>query len=420
MSARGAGGRSGAWTAPLVLLAFVACCQPAARPGPTELVFWQSWPVEVVQPLIAKFEAETTGVHVRIERIAREDGPARVIAAVDSGKVPDLCELDAAAMPGFLGTGALADWSAGSADLRPSIRGWEMCSVGETVYGIPWVLETRMLLYDRALFSRARLDPNRGPETWDELQRAAAAIQKLGGGIHGFGICTAEGRGAFEQFMPLAWGNGGRILSVSGDSAQFDSPENRAALAFYLGLRKVGATGSQDALEREFKRGRLGMLLAGPRLLEQLTEKSPGRSYGVTPVPRPATDRGGHASIAAGRVLVSFPDSKHKEAALRLARFLVRPENVLVLAEADPGVLPATVGADTAACYRRDPGRQTMIRQLETARFRPGIANWSAMEVAVDSALTRALLDRKSPPESAVARASAQSERAIAALLRKR
>lgn len=420
MNARGAGRRNRVWLAPMLGLALAAACQPAARPAPTEVVFWQSWPLEVVQPLIAKFEAETTGVHVRIERMARNDGPARVMAAMDSARVPDLCELDAAAMPRFLGTGALADWSAGAANLKSTIRGWELCSVGETVYGIPWVLETRALLYERTLFSRARLDPNCGPETWDELQRAAAAIQKLGGGIHGFGMCTAEGRGPFEQFMPLAWGNGGRLLSVSGDSAQFDSPENRAALAFYLGLRKVSTSGSQDALESEFMRGRLGMLLSGPRFLEQLAAKSPDRRYGVALVPRPATGRGIHASIAGGHVLVSFPASKHKEAALRLARFLARPDNVLALAEADRGALPATIGADTAACYRKDPGRQTMIRQLESARFRPGIANWSAMEAAMDSALTLALLDRKSPPESAAARASAQAERAIVALLRKR
>src|SRR6185369_234075 len=106
---------------------------------------------------------------------------------------------------------------------------------------------------------------------------------------------------------------------------------------------------------KEFKEGRLGMQISGAWLFKQIPKEAPGLRYGVALVPQPAVDRGTHASFAGGEVLVSFQASKHKEGALRLARFLVRPDVALQLVEAAMSVQPAFVGADTAAFYRERP-----------------------------------------------------------------
>lgn len=411
MRAPCAGGRARARRALATLLLTALSCRPAPPVRPTEVVFWQSWPDQVIQPLLAKFEAETTGVHVRMERVPAIVAMARVAAALDSGHVPDLCALSSSALPRFLDSRALADWSAGAADLRTAIRGWEMCSVGETIYGIPWVLRTRALFLDPTLFARARLDPERGPETWEELYRDAAAIQRLGHGVHGFGLCASQERALFEAFMPFAWGNGGEILSAGRDSVRFDSSENRAALTFYLRLRKVGTVGTQTALDREFENGKLGMEISDGTMRT--------RPCRVERVPRPARDRGTHGSCAEGEVLVSFPGSRHKEAALRLARFLTRPDNAMALARSTPWLLPATIGADTTAYYHDRPGDRMLIRQLETARYRPVHAEWDAMEAAIEKSLAKELLGRLAPPESAASHATASADRAITALLRR-
>src|SRR6185503_15114371 len=147
----------------------------------------------------------------------------------------------------------------------------------------------------------------------------------------------------FKKFMPYAWSNGGEILSATLDSARFDSPENREALEFYLSLRRVGTTGMQDALDREFKDGKLGLQISGAWLFKQIPIEAPTLRYGVALVPMPASDRGSHASFAGGEVLVGFQAAKHKEDGLRLARFLVRADNALALAIAAQSVQPATV-----------------------------------------------------------------------------
>lgn len=389
--------RPAGWVA--AALAAVMSCAPARKPV-EEIVFWQFWPAEVVTPLLEGFEREHPGVKVRMEQLTWQSGQEKIVAAVAAGTVPDLCEIGSTWMPRLLAGGRLADWSAGVADLKPALRGWELCTVGDAIYGVPWVLGTRALFFNKTLFARARLDSTRPPETWMDLQRAAAAIQRLGHGVHGCGVQAGERYVLSKKFLPLAWGNGGEILSEDLRHAAFDSPANREALEFYLGLRRVGMTAQQDALDREFKEGRLGLTISGAWLFRQIPKEAPALRYGVALMPRPANERGAHASWAGGEVLVSFNDAKKKQLALELARFLVRPGNALALAGAAKSVQPATVGADTSAYYRAHPLEAVFVRQFETARFTPNHPVWGDMEAAIEDEVEQALYDRKSAAQA--------------------
>src|SRR5262245_53710702 len=377
------------------LLVVAGAASLSCAPAKQEIVFWQFWPVEVVQPLLDRFEQENPGLHVRMEQLTWQSGLEKINAAIAGGNAPDLCELGSTWMPRMLESGQLVDWSAGVADLRPTLRGWQLCSVGDALYGVPWVMGTRALFYNKTLFARAGLDSTRPPETWDELYEAAEKIQRLGGSVRGFGVQAGERYVLFKKFMPFAWGNGGRIVSDDLRSAEFDSPQNREALEFYLGLRKVGMIERQNVLDRTFKSGQLGLEVSGAWLCRSIPKEAPGLRYGVALVPRPAVDRGTHASFAGGEVLVSFQQARNKEAALRLARFLVRPENVLELAVAVQSVQPATVGADTSAYYREHPEQQVMIRQFETAVPTPNHPAWVDMEAAIEDEVEQALHDQK-------------------------
>jgi maltose-binding protein MalE len=135
-------------------------------------------------------------------------------------------------------------------------------------------------------------------------------------------------------------------------------------------------------------------------LFEQIPEEAPGLRYGVALMPRPAAGRGTDASWAGGEVLVSFNDSKHKQLALELARFLVQPENILRLAAAVKSVQPATVGTDTSAGFRERPQAMAMARQFENVRFTPSHPVWREMEAAIEDEVEQALFDRKSAAEA--------------------
>ena len=57
---------------------------------------------------------------------------------------------------------------------EPTLRGWEMCSIGDALYGVPWVLGTRALFYNKTLFARAGLDSARAPDTWSGRGKSSA------------------------------------------------------------------------------------------------------------------------------------------------------------------------------------------------------------------------------------------------------
>ena len=380
--------------AALGLLLALSCGRRSAR-QPVEVTFWETWPVEAIAPLAQRFEAANPRVHVVIRRLP-EDGATDTLAlAAQAGRPPDLVELTPEQTAGFIDDGLLSDWSAGVADLRPDVRGWELCSLGDAIYGLPWLLRTRVLVWNRALFSRAKLDTTRAPETWDELKAAAARIQKLGAGMHGFGLPSAP-RERFVPFMTLAWGNGGELLSARLDSCRIDSPENAEALEFLVSLVPVSLVADADSIANEFERGRLGLWIADAGFAVEARRRDSHLALGVALVPSPAEDHGTHATTGTGTVLASFTRSRRKEDALRFARYLGERQNTLALAAALQTVFPPHPGVEGAPEYRERPDARLCIRQLETAHFEPLLRDRDLMLDAVDSLVGDALAHRRS------------------------
>jgi multiple sugar transport system substrate-binding protein/arabinogalactan oligomer/maltooligosaccharide transport system substrate-binding protein len=379
----------------LVVLALALSCGRRTSTHPVEVTFWQTWPVEAIAPLAQRFEDANPGVHIVITRLPREGATDTLALAAQSGRPPGLVELTPEQTADFIDQGLLSDWSAGVADLKPDVRGWELCSLGDAMYGLPWLLRTRVLLWNRALFARAKLDTTRAPGTWDELRDAAARIEKLGGGVHGFGLTDAPGE-RFASFMTFAWGNGGELLSARLDSCRIDSPENAEALEFLLSLAPVSLVAGRDSLASEFERGRLGLWIADAGYAVEARRRDPSLPLGAALVPSPAEDHGTHASTGTGTVLASFTRSRRKEDALRFARYLGERQNTLALAAALQTVFPPHPGVEEAPEYRDRPEARLILRQLETAHFEPLLRDRNLMLGAVDSLVGDALAHRRS------------------------
>jgi ABC-type glycerol-3-phosphate transport system substrate-binding protein len=382
-----------------VFLALALSCSRRTATRPVEVSFWQTWPVEALTPLVRRFEAANPTIHVVLNRLPAEGAGDTLALAAQAGRPPDLVELTPEQTARFIDEGLLSDWSAGVADLKPTVRGWELCSLGDAIYGLPWLLRTRVLVYNRALLARAGLDSTRAPETWDELKLAAARIQKLEPGVHGFGLPAAPGE-RFSTFMPFAWANGGELLSARLDSCRIGSAENAEALAFLVSLVPVSLVADRDSIAREFQRGRLGLWIVDAGFAVDGRHRDPRFPLGVALVPRPAPDHGVHATNGTGSVLASFTRSRRKEDALRLARYLGERQNTLALASALERVFPPHPGVADAPEYRDRPDERLFLHQLETAHFEPLLRDRDQMLGVVDSLVGEALAHQLSPPAS--------------------
>jgi multiple sugar transport system substrate-binding protein len=211
----------------------------------------------------------------------------------------------------------------------------------------------------------------------------------------------------FKKFMPFAWGNGGNILDSTLTKSVINSHQNREALRFYLALKPYSMLERQEMHEQAFAKGRLGIIISGPWLLRTLPKTAPDLRYTVALMPRPATDHGTPASFAGAEVLGIFRGSRHRAEALRLARFLVRPENTMPLFLATGNAFPAAASAAADSYLTSHPMDRVFLDQLRYAVSPPLHPKWVEIEEIVNGELEEAIYGTKRP-EQALADADAR------------
>ena len=238
-------------------------------------------------------------------------------AAAAGGSAPDALSLDIVYNPAFAASGQLediTDWAQSLpylASLSPAHV--KIGTYRGRVYGLPFSAEGSVLIWNKALFKRAGLDPEKGPTTWAEMAEDAAKVNALGGDVKGFyfsGNCA--GCMAFT-LTPLVWASGGEVLSEDGGKAALDTPQMRGAIALYRGMVGKGMVpaGAQTDTGANFfaafATGKVGMAPLGAFAIGALNTQYAQIDYGVTFLPG---KDGGWSSFAGGDNLVVTKGSK--------------------------------------------------------------------------------------------------------------
>jgi ABC-type glycerol-3-phosphate transport system substrate-binding protein len=162
------------------------------------------------------------------------------------------------------------------------------------LYGLPTANYSLGLLYNRALFTRAGLDPDNPPKTWDEVRTAAQKIAALGNGTVGYADFSKNNQGGWHMTGWL-YSMGGNIARKDGDTwkADFNTDKGKAALNYLHQMRwDDNSMGSKQLLEatdvqRMMGAGQLGMYLAAPDNVPVLVKQFNGKyeDYGLAGIP---------------------------------------------------------------------------------------------------------------------------------------
>ena len=146
-------------------------------------------------------------------------------------------------------------------DLLPSIRGG--LTVDGKLYASPFYGESAMIMYRTDLFEKAGLKMPENP-TWDFIGEAARKITDRSADINGICLRGKAGWGENMAFVTaLANSYGGRWFDENWQP-QFDQPEWKDALQFYVDLMKdAGPAGASSNGFNEnltlFQQGKCGM-----------------------------------------------------------------------------------------------------------------------------------------------------------------
>ncbi|NHB75945.1 ABC transporter substrate-binding protein [Rhodobacter calidifons] len=146
-------------------------------------------------------------------------------------------------------------------DLLPAIRGG--LTVDGNLYASPFYGESSMVMYRTDLMEAAGMTMPEAP-TWADIEKAAAAMTDKDAGIYGICLRGKAGWGENMAFLTAMSNSFGARWFDENWTPQFDSPEWKATIDFYLGLmNNYGPPGASNNGFNEnltlFQQGKCGM-----------------------------------------------------------------------------------------------------------------------------------------------------------------
>lgn len=359
-----------------------AGCAPSPRADDViTLRFWgMGREGEVVADLIAGFERENPRIRVRSQQIPWTAAHEKLLTAYVGNATPDVAQLGNTWVSEFAAIRALEPLDArvaASATVSPDdyFGGiWETNVVNDTVWGVPWYVDTRLIFYRTDLLAAAGYETM--PQTWAAWVEALRAVQAVVGPDRYAIFLPAN-----EWAQPALFGlqAGSDLLSDGGRHGAFARPAFRDGFEFYLDLFREGLAprlGNHDVANayQEFGRGYFAMWITGPWNLGEFRRRLPLElqdAWATAPMPGPTGPASG-LSLAGGSSLVVFRDSPHADAAWKLIEYLSRPEQQRRFHELT-GSLPARTAAWQDSDLATDPRAAAFWEQLQRVEPLPAV-----------------------------------------------
>lgn len=394
-----------------LFITHVSGCAPRkqADPGKTRLQFWtislQPTYTDYINNIIKEFERDHPDVTVEWVDIPYNALKQKLTAAIAGGVPPDVVNLNSEFAQVLAQNYALLDMDEAVPDAHKKIyfEGlWNAARFRDRNYAIPWYVTTRVVMYNRDIFEKAGLNPDKPPVTWDETGEYTRIIRQKTG-IYGY-------MPAIKFLEDLAIRD---IPAVNEDrnKALFNSPEGVKLLTWYADLSKDNmippetiSDGYQGALNR-YQSGQLGMVIAGPTLLNRIEKDSPN-VFKVTDVAPMPIDKAGVVPAATMNLAVPV-SSKHKELAVEFALFVTNDKNQLEFCKLVP-LLPSSIKAAQDEFFRKDTGKplqdkakRISIDQLFKSKdLSLGLPHQSDLNRSIREAMEAAMFGRMTPKEA--------------------
>jgi multiple sugar transport system substrate-binding protein len=401
----------------ILALSLAAACVPSSA-GDTVLRFWaMGREGEVVAELLPEFERTHPGIRVNVQQLPWTAAHEKLLTAFVGGTTPDICQLGNTWIPEFAALKALEPLdpylTAASVvradDYFPGI--WDTNRIDDTLYGVPWYVDTRLLFYRRDLLRRAGFSAP--PRSWDEWKQMLAAVARDGRpDRHAILLPLNEP----EPLLALALQQDEPLLRDGGRWGNFRSAGFRRALSFYLEMFERGwapplASAAVSNVWTAFGRGDFAFYVSGPWNIGELKRRLPAEqqdTWMTGPLPGPA---GPGASIAGGSSLVVFRSSRHRAAAWQLVEFLSQP-SVQRRFHALTGDLPPRRATWNDGGLVDDVHARAFREQLERVKPAPKVPEWERIATEVRLVAERAV-HRALSVDEAVKELDARADRIL-------
>jgi len=319
------------------------------------------------------------------------DVDRKVSEMVAAGEAPDMAQI-----------GAYADYAAKgqlyTADELLSIPvqanfALQLTDAGEqerAQYGLPFASSTRLLFYNKTLFTQSGLTP---PKTWDQLA-SDAEVLKAAGVKYPYALPLGPEEAQAETLQWMLSGDGGYTNDVG--TYSIDSAENVKTFTWLkdelVGKGLTGPTAPAKLNRADafaaFTKGEVGMLSGHPTLMKMAAAK--GVDFGMVPMPGP--DGLSKSTLGVADWMMAFKQNGHAEQVGDFLDFVYSDKNVLAFSR-EYDLLPVTTSASEAmAADSDDKDLAPFLSELATSELYPvGKTSWAGVSADVKAQIGKAV-----------------------------
>jgi sn-glycerol 3-phosphate transport system substrate-binding protein len=417
------------WLGPIVGVVMAALTSGAMTCGAmakdTELDFY--YPISVGGPIpkiidgyVADFEKENPGITIKaIYAGTYEDTLVKALTAFKSGDPPDIAVLlttdmftlideDAIApLDELLKTDADKAW-AGSfypVFMENSRTGGKTSDV--KIWSIPFQRSTIVMYWNKDAFRAAGLDPDKAPDTWDELVADGGKLTKrdTAGNISQWAIEIPSTSAPHWLLQGLTIANNTRLVNQAGTETYFDKPAVIQALQFWVDLSRMDKIEPPGTIEwgttpKDFFERKTAIMWTSTGNLTNVRSNA-GFPFGVAMLPA-HVGRGSPTGGGNFYLFKKMTDEK-REAALKFVKWMTTPERAADwgIATGYIAVRPDAWETPTMKKYVADfPAALVARDELKYAVAELSTHDNERVTKALDDGIQAALIGTKTPEQA--------------------
>jgi multiple sugar transport system substrate-binding protein len=301
-----------------------------------ELTMWErsGGNKQMVDMLVEAWNTKNPGCKIKLSYIPHTEMVGKIAQGIASGEVPDLMGMDLIYAPQFEKAQQLVDITdriSSWPELKTASKGhMTVATFEDKLYGVPLYADVSALFYNKDLFTRAGLDPEKPPTSLAELRTYADKITALGGDVKGYylpGNCA--GCNIFTV-GPLMWASGATIEAAGPGDEPLVGDGVKQVLQFTRDMVKAGNVHDGDRAENgetfhlQFGSGKVGMMGTGNFNITLARQQNPDMEFGIALLPGMAANSA--ASFIGGDLVVVPKGSERVADAVNFMKFLLSDE----------------------------------------------------------------------------------------------
>lgn len=330
---------------------------------------------DMVDKLVEMWNAKNPDRKIDLTYIEHSEMVAKLAQAIASGDVPDLMGMDLIYAPQFEKAGQIVD-------LTDKISGWPelktaspghmtVATYEKRLYGVPLYADVSALFYNKDLFEKAGLDPNKPPNSLPQLREYADKITALGGDIKGYYLPGSCAGCNIFTVGPLMWASGAKIEAAGPGDEPLVGDGVKQVLQFERDMVKAGNVHEGDRAETgntfhlQFGSGKVGMMGTGNFNIKLARDQNPNMHFGISLLP--GMTEGSAASFIGGDLVVVPKGSKRVDDAVDFMKFILSDD---VQVEGYAKLLNLTTRGDMVdnAYFKAEPLVQDVAKALTVGR----------------------------------------------------